>query len=54
MKYGQETLGFTKVLAITTQDNENSIKLLEKIGFKFIEKTEMPNSEILNLFSRQF
>jgi RimJ/RimL family protein N-acetyltransferase len=54
MKYGQEILGFTRVLAITTQDNESSIKLLEKIGFKFTEKTEMPNSEILNLFSRQF
>jgi RimJ/RimL family protein N-acetyltransferase len=52
MKYGQETLGFTKVLAITTQDNESSGKLLLKTGFKFVELVKMPHDdEELKLFS---
>jgi [ribosomal protein S5]-alanine N-acetyltransferase len=51
MKYGQEVLGFTEVLAITTQDNESSGKLLDKLGFKFDELIEMPNNEILKLYS---
>lgn len=51
MKYGEEVLGFKEVLAITTQDNESSGRLLEKIGFKFDELIEMPNNEVLKLFS---
>lgn len=50
MKYGEESLGFTKVLAITTPDNESSGKLLRKIGFTFTENIEMPN-EVLKLFT---
>jgi RimJ/RimL family protein N-acetyltransferase len=54
MKYGEETLGFTKVLAITTQDNESSGKLLLKTGFKFVESVKMPHDdEELKLFSWQ-
>ncbi len=54
MKYGEETLGFTKVLAITTQDNESSGRLLGKIGFKFIELVKMSHDENeLKLFSRE-
>lgn len=51
MKYGKEILGFEEVLAITTQDNESSGKLLNKLGFKFDELIEMPNNEVLKLFS---
>lgn len=51
MKYGEEVLGFKEVLAITTQDNESSGRLLEKLGFSFDELIEMPNGEILKLFS---
>lgn len=51
MKYGQEVLEFREVLAITTQDNESSGKLLAKLGFKFEEIIEMPNGEELKLFS---
>ncbi len=52
MKYGEETLGFTKVLAITTQNNESSGKLLAKIGFKFVELVKMPHDdEELKLFA---
>ena len=52
MKYGREVLHLTRVLAITSQDNESSIKLLEKLGFKFERLITMPNdTEELNLFS---
>lgn len=50
MKYGQEKLGFKRVLAITTQDNTRSGKLLEKIGLHFGNLIEMPNSDVLKLF----
>jgi RimJ/RimL family protein N-acetyltransferase len=51
MKYGEEILGFKEVLAITTQDNDSSGRLLEKLNFKFDELIEMPNNEVLKLFS---
>lgn len=51
MEYGEKTLGFKEVLAITTQDNESSGRLLEKLGFTFDELIEMPNGETLKLFS---
>ncbi len=35
MKFGREVLHLQRVLAITSQDNENSVKLLEKLDFKF-------------------
>ena len=38
-------------MAITTQDNENSGRLLEKIGFTFERLIETPpDNEILKLF----
>ena len=52
MKYGRETLGFTRVLAITSLDNEASIRLLEKLGFKF-EKLVENEDETLRLFSSE-
>lgn len=51
MEYGEKTLGFKEVLAITTQDNESSGRLLNKLNFKFNELIEMPNGEKLKLFS---
>jgi RimJ/RimL family protein N-acetyltransferase len=35
MSYGREVLGLRRIVAITSLDNEASIKLLEKIGLKF-------------------
>lgn len=35
MNYGKEVLGLRRIVAITSLDNEASIKLLEKIGLKF-------------------
>ena len=50
MKYGRETLGFTQVLAITSLDNDASIGLLEKLGFKF-EKLIENDNETIKLFT---
>ncbi len=52
MKYGRDVLGLARVLAITSQDNESSGRLLEKIGFKFERLIKMPHdTEELKLFS---
>ena len=52
MKYGRDVLNLKRVLAITSQDNESSGRLLEKIGFKFEGLIKMPHdSEELKLFS---
>jgi RimJ/RimL family protein N-acetyltransferase len=52
MKYGREVLGLKRVLAITSQNNENSGKLLAKINFKFERLIELPHdAEELKLFS---
>lgn len=52
MRYGKEKLNLTRVLAITSQDNEASGKLLEKLGFKFERLIETPPvAEELKLFS---
>ena len=52
MEYGRDILGLKRVLAITTQDNDSSGKLLEKLGFKFENLIKMPtNDEELKLFS---
>jgi ribosomal-protein-alanine N-acetyltransferase len=50
LKYGQETLGFTKVLAITSLSNDASVGLLKKLGFTDDGIIE-PQGEKLRLFS---
>lgn len=55
MKYGRETLKFKRVLAITSQDNEASGRLLEKLGLKFERLIEVPHDpEELKLFATDF
>ena len=44
------TLGIDKILAITTIDNQPSIKLLNKLGFVF-DKNIKDNDKVLNLYS---
>ena len=53
MKYGKDVLGLERVLAITTQDNESSGRLLEKLGFEF-DKLIDSDGETLKLFSANF
>ena len=49
--FGIEVLGFTKISAITTQHNERSGKLLDKLGFKFDRLISMPKGDELKLFT---
>ncbi|MCC7309132.1 MAG: GNAT family N-acetyltransferase [Acidobacteria bacterium] len=50
MRYGRETLKHSRVLAITTLDNESSARLLTKIGFVFEREIAM-GGETLKLFA---
>ena len=51
LEYGREMLGIERVMAITTVDNESSIRLLAKLGFEFLELVVLPGSDDqLNLF----
>jgi RimJ/RimL family protein N-acetyltransferase len=52
LEYGRDVLGLRRVLAITTKDNENSRRLLEKINFKFERLITLPHTdEELKLYS---
>ena len=46
MTYGIGTLGFDRVLAITSVDNDASGRLLEKLGFKFDEIRQLGNESL--------
>lgn len=49
---GKERLGIETVLAITTQDNSRSHRVLEKLGFNDAGLTKQPHDEnLLRLFS---
>ena len=55
MKYGRDVLNLKRVLAITSQDNESSGRLLAKIGFKFERLIKFPpDDEELKLFSSNY
>jgi hypothetical protein len=50
MSYGTDTLGLTRIVAITTQENQSSSRLLERLGFRFEQMIQMANdSEELKL-----
>ena len=43
MEYGRKTLGFKEILAITTLDNDRSVRLLDKLGFRYREVIALPD-----------
>lgn len=49
MQYGEKALGFADVFAITSLENESSIKLLEKLGLTF-QRVIQQDGEQLRLF----
>lgn len=52
MRYGRNVLNLKRILAITSQDNAASGRLLEKLDFKFERLIELPpETEKLKLFS---
>jgi len=46
MKHARETLRLGRILAITTRDNEPSIRLLGKLGFRFDRMISFGNEEL--------
>jgi RimJ/RimL family protein N-acetyltransferase len=52
--YGKNVLGLNRIVAITTQDNDASIKLLEKLGFQFEKMVETSkDAQELMLFAKE-
>ena len=51
LEFGIDELGFKKLSAITTQNNERSKLLLEKLGFSFERLISMSNGDELRLFT---
>ncbi len=49
MKHAREVLRLGRILAITTKDNEPSMRLLDKLGFRFDRMIPF-GSEELRLF----
>lgn len=51
MRLAKETFGLNRVLAITSPNNQSSIRVLEKLGFEFVGMIQLsPDSSELNLF----
>ena len=50
--HGRRELGFTRIVAINSRDNEHSAKLLEKLGLRFEKIVTMPGDpEELRLYA---
>lgn len=45
MEYGRRVLGLARIVAITSPDNEESSRLLEKIGMRFESTVRMPGGD---------
>jgi RimJ/RimL family protein N-acetyltransferase len=51
MEYGRNALGLQRIVAITSADNDSSVKLLEKLGFRFEGMVKLSNdSEAVKLY----
>jgi RimJ/RimL family protein N-acetyltransferase len=52
MDYGRRTFKLSRLLAITSQDNEPSVRLLEKLGFHFERLTRLaPDAPEVKVFA---
>lgn len=51
MTYAKNVLGLDRIVAITSLDNDRSIALLGKLGFRFEKTIRMPNDEEVRLFA---
>jgi RimJ/RimL family protein N-acetyltransferase len=52
MRHARETLGLGRIVAVTTRDNEPSMRLLGKLGFRF-ERMISFGTEELRLFGSE-
>jgi [ribosomal protein S5]-alanine N-acetyltransferase len=52
MEYGKRTFGLNRIVAIAAPDNDASVKLLEKLGFRFESIVKLSDDgESVNLFA---
>lgn len=51
LDYARRALGLTRVLAITSPDNDRSIRLLERIGFQFERMLQLGEGDEVRLFA---
>jgi RimJ/RimL family protein N-acetyltransferase len=54
MVYGKDVLGLNRIVAITSKDNDASVRLLEKLGFQFEQMVRLSNDEEVKLFATDF
>jgi len=55
LEHARRVLGVARILAITSLDNESSIRLLEKLGLVFLRVIRIPgDDEELRLFAIEF
>ncbi len=50
IEYSRNQLGLALLLAITVPENENSIKLLQRLGFHFKEEMSNPDDKRLSVY----
>ena len=50
LEFGFSELGLEKVLGLTAEQNYGSIRILEKLGFKFEEKFLFNNTKAFKYF----
>jgi RimJ/RimL family protein N-acetyltransferase len=51
MNYGREVLKLKRIVAITSPDNDSSIKLIERIGLKYVETRSLTPGGVTKLFA---
>lgn len=54
MDYGRSVLGLKRIVAITSSDNDRSIRLLEKLGLRFEKMVRLSEEDIeIKLFASE-
>jgi [ribosomal protein S5]-alanine N-acetyltransferase len=54
LAYGHRNLGLQRIVAITSPDNDSSIRVLDKAGMKFERLLEFSPGDPVKLFARDF
>jgi RimJ/RimL family protein N-acetyltransferase len=54
LAYARRALGLSRVLAITSPDNDRSIRLLERIGFRFQGMLQLAEDDQVRVFEHMF
>ena len=52
LNYGFFELGLEKILGLTAEQNYGSVRILEKLGFKFENKFLFNNTKLKNIYTR--